>query len=408
MSIYNMAEQNRTEQNRTEQNRTEQNRTEQNVFAATLNPALSGDIIIYGAGVNCIRLLIRLINSGDINRMNVLSIVDADVKKQGSRLFGFSIGEPSDLEQYDKNTPVIITPQFYGVGLEIMNRLKGMGFRSIFFVNKNQTDQLQNCVGAVIENYNSAKDYWDGLLAANTEKLEFIRSRLADGKSRECLDALVASRFELNFARLTDLIEPSNNYNPAGLFEFKENEVFLDCGAYDGGSAEQFSKIRPDYRRIYSFEPDPKQYLLTKAYLNAIRLDRAEVFPLGVYSSAGEISFSGFGGGGGIVADDDKAVQMDNREDEIEVETVSLDELLYDKEERVTFIKMDIEGVELEALKGARKMIGRDFPKLAICLYHKPQDAWEIPYWILTNFPQYKVYIRQHAVATDTVMYCTL
>ena len=85
----------------------------------------------------------------------------------------------------------------------------------------------------------------------------------------------------------------------------------------------------------------------------------------------------------------------------------SLDTLLYDEPNRPTFIKMDIEGAELEALEGARKIIERDKPKLAISCYHgmPNKHLWEIPYWIKTNFPDYRLHIRQHAGFNETVCY---
>jgi hypothetical protein len=66
---------------------------------------------------------------------------------------------------------------------------------------------------------------------------------------------------------------------------------------------------------------------------------------------------------------------------------------------------MDIEGAELDALRGAEGIIERDHPRLAISVYHKPEDIWEIPHYILRRHPGYKLYLRQHAVFTETVCY---
>ena len=78
-------------------------------------------------------------------------------------------------------------------------------------------------------------------------------------------------------------------------------------------------------------------------------------------------------------------------------------------EDKVTFIKLDIEGSELEALRGAEKIIRRDKPRLAISIYHKPQDYFEIPLYIKELVPEYKLYIRHHKFnKNDTVVYAIL
>ncbi len=76
---------------------------------------------------------------------------------------------------------------------------------------------------------------------------------------------------------------------------------------------------------------------------------------------------------------------------------------------RVTLIKMDIEGSEMAALKGAEKIIKRDRPKLAVCIYHNPEDIFEIPFLIKKLVPEYKLYIRHHSdTYAETVVYATV
>jgi hypothetical protein len=92
---------------------------------------------------------------------------------------------------------------------------------------------------------------------------------------------------------------------------------------------------------------------------------------------------------------------------EIEVSVETLDSLPI---ETPTFIKMDIEGSEKAALEGARKLIARDKPKMAICVYHKPNDLWELPLYIKELAPEYKIFMRHYSLrsAHETVAYAVV
>jgi FkbM family methyltransferase len=90
------------------------------------------------------------------------------------------------------------------------------------------------------------------------------------------------------------------------------------------------------------------------------------------------------------------------------VKGVSLDNLI-PADERVTFIKLDVEGAELEALKGSENLIIRSHPKIAVCIYHKPDDYYKIQEYINSIVPDYKFFIRHyHYTAMETVLYCVL
>lgn len=88
----------------------------------------------------------------------------------------------------------------------------------------------------------------------------------------------------------------------------------------------------------------------------------------------------------------------------VSIDARKLDDVLQGK--KVTFIKMDIEGAELAALRGAEKIIREQRPRLAICVYHKPEDIWEIPSLILSCNPDYRLYLRHYSITeTETVLY---
>jgi FkbM family methyltransferase len=89
------------------------------------------------------------------------------------------------------------------------------------------------------------------------------------------------------------------------------------------------------------------------------------------------------------------------------LDVVSIDDTL--RNEYVSFIKMDVEGAEKEALAGAEKTIMQYRPNLAICVYHKREDLIEIPLFINRLVPEYKIYLRHHTKGcAETVCYATL
>lgn len=173
------------------------------------------------------------------------------------------------------------------------------------------------------------------------------------------------------------------------------NEVFIDCGFYDGFSTKQFIKwCNYNYEKIIAFEPDPKNY---KAALEIKDINFLELHNSGCWCEKGILNFIGGQG---------EASYIDYKgKDVIYVETI--DDVL--QGERCTFIKMDIEGAELKALQGAKNTITKFHPRLAISIYHKSEDVIEIPAYILSLCQDYTFYIRHYTFRRcDTVLYAVL
>ena len=176
------------------------------------------------------------------------------------------------------------------------------------------------------------------------------------------------------------------------VFSAEQDEVFIDGGAYDGYTAEEFIKwCGGKYKKIYELEPLEEQYrMIQKKFQNN---DRVKVVNGALWNKAEYIYFN----------QNSRASSVSDI-GEIKVNGIKIDDLC--KEERVTFIKMDIEGSEMQALEGAEEVIKRDKPKLAICLYHKEGDIIDLSLKVLDFVPEYKLYIRHYtSTLGETVLY---
>lgn len=172
-----------------------------------------------------------------------------------------------------------------------------------------------------------------------------------------------------------------------------QNEYFVDVGAFDGCTTQALLDRCPG-SRAYVFEPNPAQFAVTKERLSS--LSGIELFPYGAYDRNGFLRFDPRG--------DDPGAAKITEDGPLAVEVCRLDDELAGR--KVTFIKMDIEGAELAALRGAARIIREQRPKLAICVYHKPEDMWEIPSFILELCPDYSLYLRHYSPnECETVLY---
>ncbi|MFI3177555.1 MAG: FkbM family methyltransferase [Eubacteriales bacterium] len=179
------------------------------------------------------------------------------------------------------------------------------------------------------------------------------------------------------------------------ILALKKGEIFVDAGVYDGMTSVRFAQICDfNYNKIWMFEPDGERRNSIEENIEKYQLKNTVLYNSGLWYSEDILSFDCIQNGSSKI----------QNAGELKVIVTDLDSVL--KGEAVTYIKMDIEGAELEALKGARQTILRYKPKLAICIYHKSDDIIDIPIYIKSLVPEYKFYIRHYSEkATETVLY---
>jgi FkbM family methyltransferase len=169
------------------------------------------------------------------------------------------------------------------------------------------------------------------------------------------------------------------------------DEVFVDAGGFDGDTSEGFARRYPDYHKIILFEPSQKNMDAARQRLSGFR--NIDYRPVGLSDTAGTLGFNEGAGSASAIATAATAT--------IQVET--LDAAV---EEPVTFIKMDLEGWELKALRGATGHIARDRPKLAIAAYHDSPDFRLIHQFVSGYGHGYRCHLRHYTQGwSETVMF---
>ena len=341
-------------------------------------------IAIVGAGPEGMRLA-QICAEREIK---IAALVDDDPKKVGTPIDGARV-EPSDrLRQIDRATPVIIASHR---ALEPVQRLRPIGFSHVV------PFAFLQITAPELFSPHMFYDGWLDDLFDNREHYRALCFQLADNRSRQVLDAVMQFRLSADPVRLVPVLEEGpyyrGLYHPNGVFELGKSEIYVDAGAYDGDSVRRFiERVDGRYKRILAFEPDPKSFERLKQ--NFAHEPRVETFNSGLYRHKAVLRFRNDSTRGAIFTD----------EGESSIEVIGLDEAL--RGAPVSYIKMNIEGAEIDALHGAHATIQRWTPKLAISVYHRSSDLWRIPQLVRQFSSTYDLYLRQHdGGVIETVLY---
>jgi FkbM family methyltransferase len=217
---------------------------------------------------------------------------------------------------------------------------------------------------------------------------------LDDELSRRELREQLVWRYWLNFSALSPPQNAIDTYFPMDLLSPIPDEVFVDCGSFDGDSIRSFnSHWSGRFRHAFAFEPDPSNRAALASNVKAIGIgDRVTVMPYAVGNINGPVSFAFNSSASSHVTTENAKSDAGSA-----IECRRLDDIEWPATTTPTYIKMDIESAEPEALGGASELLRRHQPVLAVCTYHRSEHLWQIPNLIRSIAPEYHVFLRRYA-----------
>ncbi len=283
---------------------------------------------------------------------------------------------------------------------DLVKLLKSLSEEEIFENIKNYYLSLAEDVRKPLEDFLNRFGYWGTLSYENNDYTEiknkaeslayhlddyiWLYEKLGDYRSKKLLLAILRNWYYYDFYNLENSREI--NFTPYFDLDLVEchDEVLVDLGAYTGDTVLDYLKIYGpnSYQKIYCYEITPNTFAILKNNLyqyNNIEYRRKAA------SDTKEIMY--------INNSCDASANTVSPIGSETVEAVTLDD---DITESITTLKMDIEGYEQKAIRGAQKHIINDHPKLLISVYHNNEDLWKIPRMIADFDPSYKFYLRNN------------
>lgn len=321
------------------------------------------EIVIFGAG-NCGHAVYDFLTDKNIKVSafcdNILTGVDHETSLPIINVTRMNM----DRDKYFVLISVADEPVYKAID----NQLKSMGFED------NQCLCMMNYIEIVPISF----------LLEHRQYYQMVFDMLEDEFSKKTYIERIKRVYTLS--DISDVMQPEENQYFDEV-KLTEHEVFVDCGAYIGDTAMEFIKrVDGKYRQIYMFEAEQSKSGQIKRNLKEAKY---ELYTFGVWSENGKLNFSADGSSASKIS------MVMGEGDDTKIDVVALDSVHFN--ELPTFVKMDIEGAEKEALIGAKHLISDYCPKLAICIYHKREDLYELPLLIKELNPEYKLYIRHYS-----------
>lgn len=337
----------------------------------TITDQQGKQIVLFGAG-DCGHVIYNMLHNA---RIEVLCFCDNKAGGHTDEATGLKIVSPEYLKDKITELAVLVCAVEEEAYQAIFSQLTLLGFgKTQIYIMREYYDRL-------------SVEY----LEENLQKYREAYRLLEDDFSRQVYLARMKKVFLMG--DIAKVVSPCEEEYFDGKIILTDEEVFIDCGGYDGDTSVEFiRRCNGRYKDIVIFEPELCKKEAIERNLSG---HHYKLYLTGVWSRNTRLCFDAL---------ETDASHVSETGNGYMIEAVALDEVVHGR--KPTFIKMDIEGSEQEALKGCRKIIKEYRPKLAVCVYHRPDDMYEIPALIKKLNPEYRLYLRQYSNSRfETVLY---
>ena len=219
----------------------------------------------------------------------------------------------------------------------------------------------------------------------NKEKIDAARDLFADEESRRIFDNVISYKLSGDIRYLRDA-ESDKDEVYRHLLCADKIETAVDAGAYNGDTARELSLYAPKLKKIYALEPDRRNFRKLSEYAEGETRFSLLAVQAAAWKEEATLSYDASGNrNAGLNTGAKKTV---------DVSAIAIDSLT---DERVDYIKYDVEGAEKEALIGSSETIKAHKPALLVSAYHRSEDIFELPLMLNSLEPSYKLYLRRYA-----------
>ncbi len=334
----------------------------QDLWDALANTELP--IIVYGMGNGADKLLLRLAKYG----VAVSDFFASDGFVRGHSFHGKRVKSFSEIKT--EYSDFIIVLSFATNREEVLDLLIN--------IDKNHKLVIPDMPVCGDEYFD--KEFYND----NYDKICKAYSLLADGQSRELFASVINYKLSGSLDDLLSITHTKDElYSLIG-----HARVAIDAGAYNGDTAQELLHYSPECQKIIAVEPDKKNYKrLLKTVESKSLSDKIIPLNLAAHDECAEGTFITSGNRNSSIG---STSSYESKLEQVPLRT--LDSLT---DGRVDYIKYDVEGAELSALRGSHRLISEFKPRLLVSAYHRSEDIFALPIYLAEKYPEYRLYLRR-------------
>lgn len=319
-------------------------------------------VILYGTGDGADKVL------DELERLSVpvRGIMASDDFVRGQTFRGYRVQRLSDLEQQYPNPVIVIA--FGTQRPEVMEHILALEKRHMVL-----------CADVPVY---GTDIFNDAFFERHEDDIQRAAACWADAASRRVYENIIQFKLSGQLHYLTAIFSEKDEAFRE-ILRLHDHESYLDLGAYRGDTIDEFLHYtNGQYRQIVALEPDPKNY--RKLREHTADLPDCQCFRMGIWHEDTDLFFEdALGRGSSLQANGSRRVPV-----------TTIDTLF--RQRPLTYLKIDVEGAEEQALLGGQAVLRRDKPKLNVALYHRSEDIFKLPLLLRSIDPSYRLYLRQH------------